>query len=190
MLKFWKTRERWIVTFSAAILAIGGVLHNSARAEEMQKLQELDVQAPLSAPFTLNVQGLKHTQHSPAMPAGKPYLLHLWATWCGPCRLELPQLMQFMREHPAQPILPVAIDSGDPERVESFLQRLSLHDFPVWVGDQSVIQAALSKLSETGLPMTLLIDGQGRIRAVSDGGIEWQAPQTDSALQTLLREAQ
>lgn len=182
--------KRWVVTCAFVILAFGCLLHNSAYSEEMQKLQELDVQAPLSAPFTLELQGLQKAQRSSAGEVGKPYLLHLWATWCGPCRLELPQLAQFMQDHPGVPIVPVAVESGTPERVEAFLERLALPHFPVWVGDHAVVQTALSHLSDVGLPITLLVDGHGRVRAVSDGGIEWQDPQADHALQTLLREVQ
>lgn len=187
MLTFWKKKRRWVRTISAAILATGAVLHNCATAEEMQKLQELTVQAPLSAPFTLKLQGPDHTQR--LTPSGKPYILHLWATWCGPCRLELPKLSHFIQAHPDLPVVPVAVESGAPERVAAFTQRLSLQGLPIWVGEQSAIQSALSHLKDTGLPMTVLVDSQGRIRAVSDGGIAWDSPDSQQSLQQLLREA-
>ncbi|MXV44548.1 redoxin domain-containing protein [Saccharibacter sp. 17.LH.SD] len=191
MLSFWKKIDRRFFTYSVAILAAGSVLYNSAQAEELQKLQELEVQAPLSAPFTLSLMGENQAKETLPLKAGQPYLLHLWATWCVPCREELPQLAAFLKAHPDLPIVPVAMDSGTPERVRAFVQqRLHLEAFPVWTADKHQVHQALARLSEPGLPMTLLVDAQGRIRAVSDGGVAWNAPDATQTVTHLLKEAQ
>lgn len=188
MLKFWKRFDRWTCTLSVVILTIGTLLYNSAHAEEMQKIQELTISPPLSTPFDLPLRNSDLLTRTSAIAKGKPYLLHLWAVWCGPCRMELPRLASFLDKNPDIPIIPVALDSGAPEHISIFTQHLKLQHFPIWAGDKGVLQKALLPIGDPGLPVTLLVDGHGQIRTVSDGGLDWSASDAKKEVQKLLSE--
>jgi cytochrome c biogenesis protein CcmG, thiol:disulfide interchange protein DsbE len=91
---------------------------------------------------------------------GKVVLLNFWATWCAPCQVELPQLVEWQRKYRAQglQILAVSMDDG-PAPVRRTVRRLHL-DFPVLMGDAKLGEEYGGVL---GLPVTFLIDRDGKI---------------------------
>ena len=109
---------------------------------------------------------LTHAPVSLAHERGKVVLLNFWATWCGPCRLEMPQFEQWQKQYAAKglQVIGVAIDDSEaPAR--AFANKLHLN-YPVIMGS--------AKLGETygiyGVPVTYLIDRHGVIRAHFTGG--------------------
>lgn len=113
-------------------------------------------------------------------------VLHLWATWCGPCITELPALAALIPSFDAQGItlLPVALDHGGAAKVAPFLSRLHLSDFSTFYDPRAAILAALE---EESLPLTLLVDRNGEEIARHAGPISWQAPGAISTVTRLFR---
>jgi cytochrome c biogenesis protein CcmG/thiol:disulfide interchange protein DsbE len=91
---------------------------------------------------------------------GKVVLLNFWATWCGPCLVEMPQFAQWQRERPNLEVIGVSMDDA-PGPVLRARRKFGL-PYPVVMGD-----AKLGRLygGVYGLPVTLLIDKQGIVRA-------------------------
>lgn len=90
---------------------------------------------------------------------GKPILLNAWATWCGPCRREMPLLVEAARKNPAVHFVFLNISDG-PEAVKAFEKELGLK-IPNVVLDP---EAKLSDpLRIQGLPVTLFYDSEGRL---------------------------
>ena len=91
---------------------------------------------------------------------GKVILLDFWATWCGPCKMEIPWFMEFERKYKDRgfAVLGVSMDD-DAKPVKRFLQKQAL-DYPVVMGDVPLGQLYGGVL---GLPLTYLIDLQGQI---------------------------
>lgn len=179
------------------------VCAGTANAMKAQKFQDMTVRAPLSQKVDLLLVGahgevlslapdngseafFEKSDHQQGFRPGHPYLLHVWATWCSPCREELPHLAAFLKRHPEIPVIPLAMDSGSPVKVAGFTGRMGLADFPVWITDRKELRVILSQVPEPGLPMTLLVDGQGHIRAVSDGSIDWAAKDAESRIENWL----
>ncbi|WP_166651604.1 MULTISPECIES: TlpA disulfide reductase family protein [Acetobacteraceae] len=190
MIRNWKKIRTCAVLAGWLSVAAAGLWHNCVRAEALQSLQELEPEPALSAPVTLAIAGLGGTKASLPMKAGKPYMLHLWATWCTPCREELPQLAAFLDRNPDLPVIPVALDSGSPEHVQAALPRLHAEGLPVWTAERQAVDPFLKSLREPGLPMTLLIDAQGQVRAISDGGVEWKDAAAASTVRSLLHQVE
>lgn len=103
---------------------------------------------------------------------GKPILLNFWATWCPPCRKEMPQLQDFHEQYGDRIIL-LGIDWGeDAKTVKGFLDRLGVSHLNLL--DQRGTAFVLYKL--TGIPTSFFIDREGYIRGA------WIGPMTLSEI--------
>src|SRR5260370_4036055 len=108
---------------------------------------------------------------------GRPVLLNIWATWCVPCRKEMPALdrLQAAIGDSEFVVLPLSIDRRGLPVVKQFYQELGLKSLGIYV-DQS--GNASSALNAVGVPTTLLIDRDGREIGRKIGPAEWDSPET------------
>ncbi len=92
---------------------------------------------------------------------GKVVLLNFWATWCGPCLLEMPRFVEWQREFGSGKfqVIGISMDDAAPE-VAATISKLKI-DYPVLMGDEHLGGAYGGVL---GLPVTFLIDQHGKIR--------------------------
>lgn len=100
---------------------------------------------------------------------GQVVLVNLWATWCPPCKEEMPTLQSFYNKHQDKGFVVIAINDGDPvEDVLQFVQEYRL-TFPVWLDPTYVAtEQAFKTLS---LPSSFVIDREGTIQLQWVGGI-------------------
>jgi len=99
---------------------------------------------------------------------GQVVLVNNWATWCPPCRQEMPVLDAFYRDHQHENFTIVAIDAGDPaESVIEFVKRYNM-SFPVWVDPGS---SALNSFRNNYLPSSYLITKEGQVIMVWSGAV-------------------
>lgn len=116
---------------------------------------------------------------------GKAVLLNFWASWCEPCRAEMPSLQALQQAHP-QGLVVLAINYREAvPAVEMFVQRQGW-TMPI-VTDP---EGALAKRWGIGIfPSSVLIDAQGRVQAVVRGEVDWQAQQGAAWMQRWLGTA-
>jgi thiol-disulfide isomerase/thioredoxin len=117
---------------------------------------------------------------------GQVVVLNVWATWCAPCRFEMPTLAK-LQEHYAGKgvkVLPLSVDTE-----EKFADVKSFMDVqqPLEVYADQNFQAP-SKYNITGMPGTLILDKQGRQVARLDGEAKWDTPEVQALLDKLLAE--
>lgn len=158
--------NRYIIIFVAILVLGGGWLWWSRPpADAAAALKEPQPAANHPAPdFTLPRYG---TDESVSLSdlRGKPLVLNFWATWCGPCRNEMP-ILQAASERYADDIRIVGVDYGeDPQVVGPFLEELGV-TFPILL-DQAVSVGNLYRVM--GLPTTFFIGADGVIRQVYAG---------------------
>jgi thiol-disulfide isomerase/thioredoxin len=107
---------------------------------------------------------------------GRVVLLDIWATWCGPCRAEMPALDRLAGRLGGADfaVLPVSIDRSGSAAVEPFYRRLGIEKLGVYLDP---LGRGTSALSIPGVPITFLIDREGRLAARKMGGARWDSPQ-------------
>jgi len=110
----------------------------------------------------LSLQDLAGEQRSLEDYRGQVVLVNLWATWCPPCKAEMPVLQEYYKDHAAQGFVTIAISDGDPApAVADFVQEYGL-TFPVWLDPEYI---ATDKAFKTrNLPSSFVIDREGIIR--------------------------
>ena len=110
----------------------------------------------------------KGAQHKLSEWRGRPLLVNFWATWCAPCRREIPLLKSLRHELSSQSleIVGIAVDSQD--AVVQYTQRIGI-DYPVLIGEKDGIAAIAAFGMDTVFPFTVFADRQGRIFTVKVG---------------------
>ena len=139
--------------------------------------------APVAAP-SFALTDLSGVKVSLASLSGKVVLLNFWATWCGPCRTEMPgmeRVWQRYHDH-GLAIVAVSVDEGGEERINKFVRRLNL-SYPILLDPDSEI-AELYGVS--GLPASYLIDSEGRLVGRLEGSRVWDSPEGISLIEQLL----
>ncbi|HNF93605.1 MAG TPA: TlpA disulfide reductase family protein [Anaerolineales bacterium] len=99
---------------------------------------------------------------------GSVVLVNLWATWCPPCREEMPTLQAFYEEYKSEGFVLIAIDQGETlPQVLPFVKELKL-TFPIWLDYTSDAGRAFETMN---LPSSYVIDRTGQVRLMWIGGI-------------------
>ena len=118
---------------------------------------EVDYAAP-----RLTLSDLDGVEHSLADYHGQVVLVNLWATWCPPCKAEMPTLKAYYEDHATDGFVTIAINDGDPsDAVAAFVQEYDL-TFPVWL--DPTYEATERAFKARNLPSSFVIDREGTIR--------------------------
>jgi thiol-disulfide isomerase/thioredoxin len=116
--------------------------------------------------------------------AGKLVLVNLWATWCAPCREEMPSLERLQtRLGDKITILAISEDMGGGKAVEPFIAKLGLKEVKTYLDPKNAVGQAFKV---DGLPTSFLIDRQGRVLGRVEGGAEWDSPKMLAVIEPLL----
>jgi peroxiredoxin len=121
---------------------------------------------------------------------GKVVLLNVWATWCEPCRVEMPSIEKLHREFGPHGLAVVAISVDDPgaeQRIRDFVKELGL-TFEV-LHDPGGQEGKVSRdYQTTGYPETVIIGRDGIIRKKLLGAQNWNSPENRALIERLLAE--
>jgi thiol-disulfide isomerase/thioredoxin len=106
---------------------------------------------------------------------GKVVLLNIWATWCGPCRREMPSLDRLQAQLGGADfqVVPLSIDRAGVAIVRKFYTEVGLKTLPIYIDTTG---SATRALATVGVPATLLIDREGRELGRLVGPAEWDEP--------------
>jgi len=159
------SRRRQIALGLAAIALLGGGIWGSWRSHNDRGAIEQLLAQPLS-----DLSG--HTR-TLATWRGQTLLINFWASWCVPCRDELPELNRIAREQ-AGKIQVLGLAWDEPQAVADFAHKESVAYPLLILPADSSTDELLRKLGnpQRGLPFSVLVDAQGRIRLIRLGAID------------------
>jgi len=130
----------------------------------------------------LALRDLDGKEHKLADYKGKVVVLNFWATWCDPCREEMPA-MQRLQDKLAGKLVILAVDYGEgPPRISDFLKKVPVKFTVLLDRDTSAATAWKVKV----LPTTLVIDPEQKVRFVAVGDVGWDTPAVESEMIKLL----
>jgi thiol-disulfide isomerase/thioredoxin len=116
--------------------------------------------------------------------AGHTLVVNLWATWCPPCRDELPTFAALAPKLKASGILvlPISIDSNGATAVRPYFKTQDIRTLPILLDENG---DNLDALNTDGIPVTVVINPEGKMVARLDGAADWNTPATIAYLQSL-----
>ena len=151
--------------FSLIVLSIYFVLRDQVPQTDLSTVPA-KVKFPAPELTLIDIQGVSH---SLADYRGQVVLVNLWATWCPPCKEEMPTLQAFYDKYKESGFVIIAINDGDPKAdVLQFVKDYEL-TFPVWL-DPTYI-ASEQAFHTLNLPTSFVIDRNGTIQLTWVGGI-------------------
>lgn len=171
-------RLLWLASlYAGAALSANAALANIADLREgmLEKLQFHD--APIAASQAIYFDP-DDGEHTLAEYEGKIAVVNFWATWCAPCRVEMPSLDHLQKAFDRSDLEVVTIATGRNRlpMIEKFFAEEGLEELPILLDPKS----ALAKdMGVEGLPVTVVLDRNGQEIARLTGGAEWD---TESAL--------
>jgi thiol-disulfide isomerase/thioredoxin len=147
----------FVAAIVAALLFVG--FHAARRAGNGS--DPLDPTGKAAPDFTLQTLDGKNVSLSSLR--GKGVLLNFWATWCGPCKIEMPWFVELQKEYGSQglQIVGVAMDDSSTQEIQNFVKEMGVN-YPVLIGKEAVGQAYGGV---DVLPTTFFIDRDGKIVA-------------------------
>lgn len=146
-------------------------------ADPPQSLKSLAFNGPDGKPMTI------------ADHAGKTVLLNLWATWCAPCRAEMPALDALQKEKgsDAFEVIAVNVDAGDDVKPKKFLGDIGIEKLGYYRDSTlALFNDVKTRGLALGLPVTMLIDGEGCLVAHMNGPAEWSGPDAKRLVEAAL----
>lgn len=152
------------------------------------QMEKLVVQTPSAEPAVVFTDAAGKTL-TLASFKGKVVVLNLWATWCGPCVEEMPTLAKLAQATAGKGVVvaPVSVDRvEDRANALAFIAKRPPLSF---YADPSYGLAFAFRPPIEGLPTTLLIDPEGRVRARLSGGADWSGPDARRVIEALQRPA-
>lgn len=172
---------RLTVTVTSVLILVGeGVA--SAEDPLFAAMRVMHVSGEIPAPAfalptpdgrTIDLAGLR----------GKVVLLNFWATWCPPCREEMPSMERLHQEFKDQGLVVLAVNVQEsPKRVVLFMRGFQL-SFPTVLDADTTVTA---RYQVRGLPATFLIDRQGRLVGQVIGARDWADPPARALIRALL----
>ncbi len=174
-------KDSWLLLV-ALVLMSGPLAAEEAAPELSYRLTPLE--APIEAPgFSLgDMDGVRHSLDD---YRGKWVLINFWATWCPPCRKEMPSLEKLYQAFHERPFRVLAVNQWeDVDHVFSYMGDLNVFpSFPILFDPESKVSEAYGV---RGLPTSFIIDPQGRIVYRAVGGREFNHPEVIRLIEDLL----
>lgn len=153
----------------------------AASAASASTLGEVEIGGVLrDAPM----QGLSGNSRLLSDYRGKPLVINVWASWCGPCRAEMGSLEKLSRRYGGSRFRVIGISTDDyRDKAEAFLHQAKT-SFSHYIDSRLLLE---NLLGADRLPLTLLIDAEGRVLSKTYGAKDWDSPESRAMIAEAFR---
>jgi peroxiredoxin len=191
-----KSRSTVALAIGAGLLVVGaGVFWNVSSKIPPQSDTTQSTEAPADMDFGLEGKmapafSLKNLAGETVQLSdykGKVVFLNFWATWCEPCKAEMPAMQRLRQKLEGKPfeILAISLDNNPLDAVPAFEKKTGLTlNFPVLQDPEQAL--AKNSYRTTGVPESFLIDSQGKVVKHVIGSFEWDSPQITKFFEDLI----
>jgi len=162
---------------------MGGNVHANGTPPAVLDKMKLSAGSPAAPPIAFKDAAGKELKLADFH--GRYMLVNLWATWCGPCINELPELAKLQSQLPQDRVTVVPVDVLERLDAEKLGEFLKMHDaagLPVFIDAERATQRGFVA---NELPLTVLIDADGHEVARAAGGQKWADPAVVAYLKTI-----
>lgn len=171
---------KWVLFI--AWLALSGTIAWAEASSMPFTISRADNGKPLPA-FRLNT--LQGVAINSKKLAGRVIILNFWATWCGPCKEEMPSLERLHQKFPSDQLKILAVTTENrPQDIQAFWHQLNLHFDVLWDEHEELSQTLMVR----NLPTTVIVDSRGTLRGRVLGPREWDNPETVSFINSLVKQ--
>lgn len=173
---FMKINPTYILVFILGVALVGGILASSLRPS-----------SPQTGPSSLedfNLRKLSGETGKLSDYRGQVVLVNFWASWCGTCRDEMPDIVQTYNKYKDQGFNVVGINYGEDEApARQFVTSYAM-SFPIFMDPGKVVAGRYQILS---MPTSFLLDRQGQVKEYGPGRID--TPKLQAAIEALLAQS-
>jgi thiol-disulfide isomerase/thioredoxin len=110
---------------------------------------------------------------------GKPLIINVWASWCGPCRAEMGSLDRLARRYNGKQFNVIGISTDDDRKAAASFIKESKVTFENFIDSNVFLE---NMLGANTIPLTILVDAQGRVLEKARGAYEWDSPEIVDAI--------
>jgi thiol-disulfide isomerase/thioredoxin len=167
--------------YTALVLGANPALADisALRAGDMLKLNLVEA----TALPDVAIQDADGADHSLSQWQGQWVVLNFWATWCAPCRHEMPSLDRLQSAMPELAVLPVATGRNSVDGIERFYAEAGVTNLPVLLDPKSQLARNMAVM---GLPVTVIVNPEGQEVARLIGDAAWDSPEAKAILAAMM----
>ena len=111
--------------------------------------------------------------------SGKPLIINVWASWCGPCRSEMDSLQRLARRYGGKQFNVIGISTDDDGKAAAAFIKQSKITFENFLDSKVFLE---NMLGANTIPLTVLVDADGRVLEKAHGAYEWDSPEVVDAI--------
>jgi peroxiredoxin len=174
---FWRCFSAWVVVLSLGILGVG------AGVDLFSKVDIKPIKDKKTIP-NISLESLKGGKvELKNVIKGNVVFLNFWATWCGPCKEEMPSMEALYNQFKDKKFvfLTISVDYEGLKPVKAFIEKTH-YTFPVLLDPKN---DTLDLFAVTRIPTTFIIDKEGRMIGQAIGPRNWKSPEVESILNQL-----
>ncbi len=162
---------------------------NAAANTEQPEKKKTDYPPIAAAVAQSDLKNLDGSTFKVADKKGKVLLLNMWATWCGPCRSEMPTLVRMQDAHRDAGLEVIGLNTDDEtvQAINEFAADMKLNYTLVWA--DTGLQSALLKISKFGgIPQSFIVDRDGNLRGVFRGANPADVKKMEELVEMIVNE--
>jgi len=178
------------ILYTGLVMLANPALADLSAAEAMREgdMKKLVFHSEAKAAGTSDFTTFKGEPASLSDYDGKWILLNFWATWCAPCRKEMPMLSELQTEFGSDDFAVVTIATGrnPPPAMKTFFEDIGVNNLPLYRDPKSALAREMGVL---GLPITVILNPDGQEVARMRGDANWASDNAKDILRTILGQS-